>query len=68
MVLRVLFGMPFAYAIDGFHLVFLYLHSVLAVIKRVFSMDHAMNFPTGSYPTIRHKEYRDYTANASSVI
>ena len=36
------------------------------VCGKGFSVDHAMNCPTGGYPTLRHNELRDFTANALS--
>ena len=33
-----------------------------------FSVDHAMNCPTGGYPTLRHNELRDFTADALSEV
>ena len=36
------------------------------VCGKGFSVDHAMNCPTGGYPTLRHNELKDFTANALS--
>ena len=33
-----------------------------------FSVNHAMNCPTGGYPTLRHNELRDFTADALSEV
>ena len=33
-----------------------------------FSIDHALNCPTGGYPTLRHNELRDFTAEVLSEV
>ena len=33
-----------------------------------FSVDHALNCPTGGYPTLRHNELRDFTAEILSEV
>ena len=33
-----------------------------------FTFDHAMNCPSGSFPTLRHNELRDFTAAALSEV
>ena len=33
-----------------------------------FSVNHAMNCPTGGYPTLRHNELRDFTAETLSEV
>ena len=33
-----------------------------------FSIDHALNCPTGGYPTLRHNELRDFTAGVLSEV
>ena len=33
-----------------------------------FSIDHALNCPTGGYPTLRHNELRDFTAKVLSEV
>ena len=38
------------------------------VCGKRFSMDHAMNCPTGGYSTLRHNELRDFTANTLSEV
>ena len=38
------------------------------VCGKGFSVDHAMNCPTGGYPTLRHNELRDFTADALSEV
>ena len=35
---------------------------VHCVCGQGFSVDHALNCPTGGYPTLRHNELRDFTA------
>jgi len=38
------------------------------VCGKGFSVDHAMNCPTGGYLTLRHNELRDFNANALSEV
>ena len=38
------------------------------VCGKGFSVDHAMNCPTGGYPTLIHNELRDFTADALSEV
>ena len=38
------------------------------VCGKPFTVDHALNFPTGGFPTIRHNEIRDVTANLMSEV
>ena len=38
------------------------------VCGKGFSVDHTMNCPTGRYPTLRHNESRDFTADALSEV
>ena len=38
------------------------------VCGKGFSVDHAMNCPTGGYPTLRHNELRDFTADTLSEV
>ena len=33
-----------------------------------FSVDHALNCPTGGYPTLRYNELRDFTAEILSEV
>ena len=33
-----------------------------------FTVDHSLNCPTGGYPTLRHNELRDLTANLMSEV
>ena len=35
---------------------------------RSFTVDHALNCPTGGFPTLRHNEIRDFTANLISEV
>ena len=41
---------------------------VHCVCGRGFSVDHALNCPTGGYPTLRHNELRDFTAEILSEV
>ena len=38
------------------------------VCNKSFTIDHALNCPTGGFPTIRHNELRDFTAEKLSVV
>ena len=38
------------------------------VCSKDFTVDHAMNCPTGDYPTIRHNELRNFTAALLSEV
>ena len=41
---------------------------VHCVCGRRFSVDYALNCPTGGYPTLRHNELRDFTAEILSEV
>ena len=41
---------------------------VHCVCGQGFSVDHALNCPTGGYPTLRHNELRDFTAEILSEV
>ena len=41
---------------------------VHCVCGQGFSVDHALNCPTGGYPTLRHNKLRDFTAEILSEV
>ena len=38
------------------------------ICGRAFSVDHALSFPTGGLPTVRHNELRDFTAKVMTEV
>ena len=56
---------------DALYLRYGWLPSVLTVhcvCGQGFSVDHALNCPTGGYPTLWHNELRDFTAEILSEV
>ena len=41
----------------------LWQHLTTLICGEKFTVDHALNFPQGGYPSIRHNELRDITAD-----
>ena len=57
---KVIFGMLFLYIMVSHHLI----HQVLASVEPPSQLTmHAMVYPFGGFPTIRHNEVRDLTAS-----
>ena len=54
--IRVLFMMLFSCVMSGFHQNYPY-----NVLVARFSVDHALNCPTESYPIVWHNELHDFT-------
>ena len=40
----------------------------ICACSKTFTVEHAMNCPTGGFPTIRHNELRDFTASLLSEV